>query len=234
MTDTAVLAHARAAFAAAGQTLVNVRRDFPEWHRGRPHYALWALDVDLADVRDAVAAAGHHLADLLLDGYTRQPHITLGLCGFPTDPPQHPDDFGPRAFATQLDALTTLAPAPFEIAIGQLASFSSAPFLAVTDPQNAIGQLHQALAGPPRDDASGPYTPHVTVGLYAGVWPTSAVQARLDAFPGPTLRCRVDRVSLMHYVAAEIGGPLSVLADFDLARRQLAWHRRPAAWPDFT
>ena len=84
--------HARAAFLAAGQTLRNERRDFPEWHLGRPHYALWAVDVDLPDVRQAVAGAEAHLDGLLLDGYRRQPHITLALCGFPTAEPQHPDD----------------------------------------------------------------------------------------------------------------------------------------------
>ena len=64
-----LLAQARAAFAAAGHTIENVRRDFPEWHRGRPHYALWALDVDTAPVRHAMQAAGAHLDGLLLDGY---------------------------------------------------------------------------------------------------------------------------------------------------------------------
>ena len=72
-----VFEHARTAFAAAGQTLQNVRRDFPEWHRGRPRYALWALDVDVAPVREAVAGAASHLDGLLLDNYRRQPHITL-------------------------------------------------------------------------------------------------------------------------------------------------------------
>ncbi len=102
-----VFDHARAAFAAAGQTLPNVRRDFPEWHRGRPRYALWALDVDIPAVRHAVAAAETHLAGRLLAGYRRQPHVTLGLCGFPTD-----DTRGWCCCLTDATRSCWMAPAP--------------------------------------------------------------------------------------------------------------------------
>ncbi|WP_374245632.1 2'-5' RNA ligase family protein [Zoogloea sp.] len=222
---------ARAAFLAAGHTLRNERRDFPEWHLGRPHYALWAVDVDLPEVRLAVAGADAHLAGLLLDGYRRQPHITLALGGFPTATPQHPDDYGPDRFAAQVAALAAHAPAPFPLNVGALASFSSAPYLAVTDPAGGIHRLRQALAGT-QDEPGGPYTPHVTVGLYAGVWPTAHIQPRLDRFPTPPQPCHVARISLMHYAAPEIGGALTTLAHFDLAHRRLDWLRRPAGWPD--
>ncbi|WP_298625556.1 2'-5' RNA ligase family protein [uncultured Zoogloea sp.] len=223
--------HARAAFLAAGQTLRNERRDFPEWHLGRPHYALWAVDVDLPDVRQAVAGAEAHLDGLLLDGYRRQPHITLALCGFPTAEPQRPDDYSPDQLATQVAALAVAAPAPFTLTVGALASFSSAPFLSVADPAGGIRHLRRALAGD-QDEPGGPYTPHVTVGLYAGTWPTARIQPRLDAFAAPALPCRVERISLMHYAAPEIGGALTTLASFDLARRRLDWHHRPTGWPD--
>ena len=220
---SSIFDEARAAFAAAGQTIANVRRDFPEWHRGRPRYALWAVDVDVPAVRDAVSAAGTQLADLLLPDYRRQPHITLGLCGFPVAEPREPDDFGPTELSGQLAALRALAPAPFDIDIGLLASFSSAPFLAVHDPQGGIARLRRSLtsAQPEWAEPDGAYTPHVTVGLYAGSWPTADIQRRLDRVPaGPALRCRVDRIGLMHYAAAEIGGPLTTEAEFHLATRQ--------------
>jgi len=226
-----VFDHARAAFSAAGHTLENVRRDFPEWHLGRPRYALWAVDVDLPPVRAAASAAAAHLNGLLLAGYHRQPHITLGLCGFPTPEPHLPDDFGPAALAAQLDALQTLAPEPFDVHIAQLASFTSAPFLAVRDAQGGIGRLRRALAGDSAE-GSGPYTPHVTVGLYAGGWPVADVLARLDAFQaGPPLCCRIERINLMSYAAPEIGGRLTTLAEFTLADGRLSWH--PAGTSSF-
>ena len=219
----AVFEHARAAFATAGQTLQNVRRDFPEWHRGRPHYALWALDVDVAPVREAVAGATWHLDGYLLDDYRRQPHITLALCGFPSNSPQHADDFGPAALCAQVAALQARAPAPFTVEIGQLASFSSAPFLAARDVDGGIGKLRSALTGA-SSEPGGPYTPHVTVGLYGGAWPTARVQAQLDGFDNHSaIHYRIERLSLMSYAAPEIGGPLATLADFCLVTRQLVW-----------
>ena len=209
-----IFAQARTAFAAAGHTIENVRRDFPEWHRGRPHYALWALDVDSAPLRAAMAAAGTHLDGLLLDDYRRQPHVTLALCGFPTNRPEHPDDFGPDALAAQLAALDACGLQAFELQIGRLASFTSAPFLAVHDVEGGIARLRQALGGEAHA-AHGPYTPHVTVGLYSGAWPTAEVLPRIDGFDaGPPLRLRIDHLSLMRYAAPDIGGPLETLGRF--------------------
>lgn len=210
--------------AAGGLTICNVRQDFPEWHLGRPRYALWALDVDVAPVRQRVQAAQGHLADWLLDGYCRQPHITLSLCGFPSDAPRHADDFGAEALRAQLDALRQARPEPFEIDIGALASFTSAPYLTVRDEGGHIAALRRCLTGGDGGEPGFTYTPHVTVGLYADVWPLSAVQARLDSFDcdGP-LRLRVAGVSLMAYAAGEIGGALKQYAYYDFGSGALRW-----------
>ncbi|WP_346287132.1 2'-5' RNA ligase family protein [Zoogloea sp.] len=220
------LDQARRDFLAAGHTLENIRRDFPEWHRGRPRYLLWAIDADRPAIRENVARAAHHLQDILLADYVRQPHITLALCGFPTDEPQQDDDFGPSALLAQLKALRRAACAPFMLQIGQLASFSSAPFLAAQDLEGGLGVLHDALS-PTTHPSGGPYVPHVTVGLYKGRYPTPQVQARLDAHAARPVLCPVDRISLMSYAASEIGGPLAHLADYDLASQVLVWHDDP-------
>jgi 2'-5' RNA ligase len=214
------------AFAAAGLTLRNVRRDFPEWHLGRPRYALWALDVDVAPVRQRVQAAQNHLADFLLGGYQRQPHITLSLCGFPSDTPRHADDFGPETLRAQIDALRQARLEPFEIEIGALDSFTSAPYLTVGDAGSHIAALRRCLSAGDRNEPDGAYTPHVTVGLYADAWPTAAVQARLDSFACAALRLRVAGVSLMAYAAGEIGGPLARVADYALDGGALRWNER--------
>lgn len=213
---------ARREFLDAGHTLENIRRDFPEWHRGRPRYLLWAIDADLPAIRQNVASAAQHLQDLLLADYIRQPHITLALCGFPTDDPQRDDDFGPAALLAQLKALRATACAPFMLQVGHLASFSSAPFLAVQDLEGGLGALRDALS--PTTPATGSrYLPHVTVGLYQGCYPAQEVQARLDAHAAQPVLCPVDRISLMSYASAEIGGTLAHLADYDLASRVLVW-----------
>lgn len=207
-----------------GLTLRNEQRDFPEWHLGRPHYALWALDVDVPALRQRVAAAERHLSGLLLADYSRQPHVTLSLCGFPSACPQHTDDFGAAALAAQLAALRRAQPRPFDIEVGALASFASVPYLAVQDAGGQIAALRECLAGGSLNDSCGTYTPHVTVGLYADAWPMSEVQARLASFAGrEALHLRISGISLLSYASAHIGGALACRARYDFQSETLHW-----------
>jgi 2'-5' RNA ligase len=201
-------------------TLRNERRDFPEWHLGRPDYALWALEFDSTAIAARMAAAQRHLAPWLLDGYVRQAHITLSLCGFPSALPRHADDFGPAQLRAQLAALQQVRPLPFAIAIGGLATFSSVPYLTVQAAGATLQTLRACLAAPSALAAPDRYVPHVTVGLYADAWPMPAVQQSLDAFamcePGcEDVSARVSGVSLLAYTATEIGGRLRCLASYD-------------------
>jgi 2'-5' RNA ligase len=196
-------------------TVRNVRRDFVEWHQGRPAYVLWALDLDTTAVLPRMHAAQAQLADLLLDGYCRQPHITLSLCGFPSDSPVHPDDFGPELIQAQVQAMRELHLAPFEIEIGGLDTFTSVPYFTVTESSGQLAALRACLTARGAQAASGDYVPHVTVGLYADAWPLAAVQARLKrcVLPKP-LRVPIRGISLLSYQAADIGGALSCLASY--------------------
>lgn len=224
MTNPATL---RRRFLAEPYTQRNERGDFSAWHRGRPHYVLWALDADLPAVRARVAAAQRALDGLLLDGYQRQPHVTLALCGFPAQAPSAADEFGRAWLDSRIAALHAARIAPFAIEIGALESFSSAPFLCVRG-GGTLGALRACLQ-PAAAHPQGDYVPHVTVGLYAGEWSTATVAQRFDAFAaGPPLRCEITQLSLMGYVAEEIGGALFTLADWQLTEQRLQWHDTPA------
>ncbi|MBS3955360.1 MAG: 2'-5' RNA ligase family protein [Methylomicrobium sp.] len=207
-------------------TLPNVRRDFPEWHLGRSRFAFWAIDVDFPDVGQKVNAAKQHLAEFLLDDYNRQPHITLSLCGFPSNNPRHSDDFVAKAFDCQIAWMRLACLKPFEIKIGTLSSFSSAPFLHVHERgTSSIATLHSCLASSVQVYFSPAYTPHVTVGLYAGTWPRETIFSRMKAFPqSSATSCLIQRISLMSYDAAEIGGPLQTIADYHLEHAEIEWH----------
>ncbi len=215
------LLQVREKFLANPYTVKNIRRDFPEWRKGRLHYAFWALDVDVPAVRAQVLAAERHLEPFLHTGYCRQPHVTLGICGFLSDKTQHADDYDASSFQAHVAALRSLQLQPFSIEVGTLASFASAPFLHVKDRSNQLSQLHQCLHSL-EVDPNYHYEPHVTVGLYAEAWPTASVSKVLDAFPQHHVTDHlVSRVSLMYYAADEIGGRLMKIADYDLARGRI-------------
>ena len=212
-------------FRSNGYTLENVRRDFPQWRKGRARYLLWAIDVDREAVRGKVASAGLHLLDLLLDDYRRQPHVTLALCGFSSGAPQLPDDVSLAQIEAQVAALRQTGLQPFSIDIGFLSSFSSAPFLHVLDADDGIAALRTCLAPANCGDWPVDYTAHVTVGLYNGAWPSAQVSRRLANFHcGPAVRHSVQRISLMSYAADDISGPLTTLAEVHLDGATIVWH----------
>lgn len=219
----------REKFLATSHTIQNVRQDFQQWHQGRLRYAFWAIDVDCQAVRQQVLVAERYLENFLLKGYCRQPHITLGISGFLrnkllSDKLQYADDYVSSRFETDVAALKNSGLQPFEVEIGTLASFGSAPFLYVTDPSNSLHQLHACLHSV-ASDANFQYVPHVTVGLYAKAWPTALVSNHLDAFShGAVTNCLISRISLMSYAAAEIGGKLVTIADYDLEQADIKWH----------
>lgn len=211
---------------AGGHCLRNVHRDFVEWHRGRSRYVLWAIDVNLPVVQLRIDAAKAHLDGLLLDGYVRQPHITLALCGFPGTAPLLSDEFGAAVLERQIAALQQSPVEPFDILIGELSSFASAPYLSVTDHSGGIEHIRACLdAGSDAGSDTHAYTPHVTVGLYADAWPTDSVRPRLTAFaPCPAVPLRVTQIGLFAYAPPCIGGRLEPLASYDLVEKRLQRH----------
>ena len=203
-------------------TLASVQRDFAEWRKGRTHYAVWAIDVDTPALRAASAAMREHLADCLLPDYRRQAHVTLHLCGFPAAVSNLDDDYPAAILQEQIAALQAGAPPPFTLEIGSPNTFTSAAYFSVDDCSDGIHIARRALAGSRNPDAIFPYTPHVTYGLYRGAFPLPALMQRMAACDtGPSMRLNIDRLTLMVYEAAIIGGSLSGLCEFDLATRQI-------------
>lgn len=206
------------------------RRDFREWHRGRGPYVFWALDVDSLPVRRRLAAHVRRLGPLLLEGYVRQPHVTLDICGFPSLSPQLDDEFGRDLLDVQLSALRCAQPKPFRIVVGQPASFRSAPYLSVDDVQGGIARLRACLAINGEHRLLGDYVPHVTIGLFAEVTPLVEVVACLAAeAAADALSVAVERLSLMSYEPAEIGGRLDCLAEYRLTSGQWIWRDAAAS-----
>jgi 2'-5' RNA ligase len=203
-------------------TLASVQRDFVEWRKGRSHYAVWAIDVDTPALRSAIAAMRAHLVDYLLPDYRRQAHVTLHLCGFPAAVPNLDDDYPVATLQAQIAALQASAPPPFEVEIGNPDSFTSAAYFSVDDCVRGILATRRALAGGRHLDETFPYMPHVTCGLYRLEFPLAKlIQLMAACDTGLPARLQIDRLTLMAYEAANIGGPLTNLCEFDLATRQI-------------
>ena len=82
-----------AAFLAAGHTQPSVDADFSGWHRGRPHFAVWAIALAAPAIDARLASVRRRFDGLLRPDYARQAHVTLHVCGFPCERARWPDDF---------------------------------------------------------------------------------------------------------------------------------------------
>lgn len=205
---------------APAQSIACERRDYPEWHRGRPRYGVWTLPVECPRVLARLERAQAHLGDWLHTGYRRQAHVTLFVCGFPATQAQCDDDFPEERLAAQLDALRGLRAGPFELQIGGLDSFASAPFLRVGDPDGRLTALRAALAEQSAEIRQTPYHPHLTVGLYAQSVPRAQLQQRLLALTeSAPLALQVTELHYSTYAAAELFGPLRTDRQITLRRR---------------
>ena len=209
----------------AAWTLPNVQKDFTDWRAGRHRYAVWAIDLDHDWLREASDRMRRHCADLLLPDYTRQPHVTLRICGFPQPDRRLGDDYTQADFGAQISALESAQIEPFPISIGALDTFTAAPYFSVLDIDGGIAHARRALAMPAGDgpgEKGFPYVPNVTFGLYGGRFPMPDVASRLSSAPEiANAQLTVKRLTLMTYEASVIAGPLTSVCAFDLESQTL-------------
>lgn len=206
----------------ATHTLRNERRDFVDWHRGRSPYAFWGLDLDCPPVRARVGEVAQALSPLLLADYCRQPHVTLALLGFPGLFPLAEDEFDPLDIPAR--CLLWQRELPFDLNLGNPASFSSAPYLAIEDVDGGIARLRSQLVTAADDYPGFTYVPHVTVGLYREAWPVDLVRSAFAAIPvREALPCRIEALCLMAYRPEVFGGALVCLARYELSSGDFSW-----------
>jgi len=198
------------------ETIPLIMQDHPEWHRGRKVYAVWLIEAEQEEICKQVAVAQEHLSGFLVKPYRRQPHITLFVCGFLTDTRRFDDDYSTCQFREQSQSLRDANVPPFFIEIGGLNSFSSAPFLEVNDREGGINRVRTALSAITEEIGRTSFTPHVTVGLYSGVFSSAVVARKIAAFPGKPVTCKVERITFAAYQAREFAGALTYRSEVTL------------------
>ncbi len=190
------------------KTIASPRGDFSDWHRGRKEFALWMIRLEHDSVFRKVEAARKHLAGLLLTPYERQLHITLFVCGFLVEVRRFGDEYAGHQLDAHIRLITDSKIAPFSVEIGGLNSFASAPFLHVYDPEAGVERIRALLSTTATEIERDRFTPHVTVGLYAGEFESEVVLERIKTFADEPIRFAVDRITFAAYDSSDIRGPL--------------------------
>lgn len=196
-------------------------RDFAEWHQGCPWCAVWVVLIDSEAVNATVQAARHLLGDALLTRYARQPHLTLAYRGLCDATPHAAAEFAAEHLQADLHTLKALAQPPFAVQLQGVGSFTTVPYLSVTQGADVLTRLHDALQPWP-PEPGWHYQPHVTLGHYARELPLLwAVDHLQSAGVGlPQLSIDVQQLALVRYASHDIAGPLVVEGLWDLQRQQ--------------
>lgn len=200
----------------ARETVPCQLRDYPEWHRGRKDYAVWLVRLEDSIVKKEVDAARQHLSDLLVTPYPRQPHVTLFVCGFLSKIHRFDDDFHESEAELQAQMLRAARLPKFSLTVGALNSFKSAAFFEIHDPYGGLEKARRIISFTVQEIAREKYTPHVTVGLYSGAFPSKVVLDRLSTFSMAPIHVEIQELTLATYRAQELGGRLSYRASVAL------------------
>ena len=198
-------------FANSGRTLANREQDFTAWHKGRPRYFFWAIHVDQKQWIEAFQDTGKYLQDYLVSNYRRQPHITILPAGF--DRPENLDETGLRRICQKNT--------PFKLDLRALGSFTSCPFMEVRDRNSGLRKLRYDLKSIMYDPSCGGrkfrYHPHMTVGLYDGVYPTRQLTRLIQLHRlSPVEPILVEKFVLASYQSTDICGPIEIVDEFYL------------------
>lgn len=184
------------------------KREYPEWHKNRPRYYLWAIDSDTVLVNKRLQKYHSLFNDLILHPYERQAHITLAISGFLSEHIIHDDDITQAAITKQQATLHALKLAPFIVSIGGINSFSSAPFLEVMDPSKSLEIIRHALIDGRQDFRNTHYIPHVTLGIYNANHAVASIAAMVKDLKEEPIELAVRHIGLYSYDARDIGSRL--------------------------
>lgn len=189
-------------------------RDYPEWHLGREHYALWYVDIHSPELIAYLDVLRLHFSDFLLQPNVRQYHITLFVCGFLTkQTTTYNDDFHIDEVEQHVHALQQKPLHSFQLKLGAIDSFNTALFVHVEDAEqrltqikNQLGQLSQEIA------PAASYCPHITLGLYQRTFNSNLLLQRIDELPTQyqnlELEIDVKQLTFGYYQAHVLQGKL--------------------------
>ena len=193
------------------------RSDYPEWHKGRPRYSLWAIDADTEPVNERLRHHRTRLHDHLVQPNARQAHITVAVSGFLSPEALHDDDITPGLVELQGLRVRALSLPPFTLHVGGANSFASAPFLEVADPEDALAMIRQALTPDGREFRTTAYVPHVTIGIYDGEHDIEQLARLMEPGPEDAIAVAVSAIGFYSYEAHHMGSPLRLERTIPLA-----------------
>lgn len=184
--------------------------DYPDWHKGRTAFSLWYIPIEDRALLDYLNALRAHFKDVLYQPNTRQFHITVFICGFPTcHAVQHNDDFSHISLLQQKQFLKQQQFEAIKLQTGSIQSFESALFVEIVNPHPVLAILRQGLGQFTDEIAALKYCAHITLGLYRTKLLGAEVYERIEGLSQRCFDFKVDKICYGTYQAQQLQGELT-------------------------
>jgi 2'-5' RNA ligase len=181
-------------------------RDFFEWHQGIKYYGFWAIEINNKNCLKRIHASQQQLADKLHPHYLRQPHITLSAAGLLDE-----QYFTQASLQQQIKKLKESALSNFSLKLSNADSFSTSPYLSISDPSHSLEKLRTLLHTACKEQDASKYVPHVTLGFYNKAYKTISLLTQLADIDARNTEFIVSDIVFAQYETHEIQGPYKVL-----------------------
>ncbi|AXY56672.1 2'-5' RNA ligase family protein [Acinetobacter chinensis] len=189
-------------------TIPTQMHDYPEWHKGRMHYALWYIEIVQPELLLYLSALRNRCAEFLVQPNIRQFHITLFICGFLSQNKIFDDDFSQSDFQQQMQSLLQQEIRSFRLKTGQIRSFNSALFVEIIDEHNSLSKIRTLFSDQYQEIAALDYCPHITLGLYSDAIEGQIVYSEIDQLAQRSFDIDVKHLTFGHYEAKILQGQL--------------------------
>lgn len=189
-------------------------KDFEQWHQGIRHYGFWAIEITDPDCLAQVQHSQQALSPYLHPSYRRQAHIKLFAAGLVAD-----HFYKAEFLRQQLAALTRANIANFSLQLEHGNSFSTCPYLAISDQSKSLDAIRQILAEVSPEDSPCNYIPHITLGFYNNDYKTKDISLVLNQLAIKKQIIKVCNIIYAEYETHDIQGPYRIVHRIHLSEK---------------
>jgi hypothetical protein len=199
-------------FINAGKTLPWDDIDFCDWHGGVRCYGFWALIIDDSEWLNAISAAASYLSPYILNGYQRQPHVSIIAGGLLSA-----QYYSSVIINKHKQALIKANISAFTVSLD---SFTSAPYLTVVAEDGSLEYLRAELLAVATEDPLDRYQAHITLGLYKDQFSTTNLGTIISGYKAPMVKpLIVSEVKFCSYQTNDIQGRITILDTIEFNNR---------------
>lgn len=190
-------------------------QDYVDWHKHRPHFCLWYIEIDDKDILQYCQIKQAEFAQFLVPNYQRPFHITLFVNGFWQNSKVYDDDFIQNNLDRQVATLQSLNLKPFALNLTHLHSFDNCLSIKIADNDN-LTLIRKHLKTTHHEISPSVYLPHITLGFYRQNFLKKTILNEIDNKGFENVSFNVHKLTFGYYHAVELQGNLTPIFEITL------------------